>query len=170
MIAKYVYRGDVIDYTPEADVAAGSVVVIGSIIGITKLDIKAGQLGALALVGVFDIVKASGTAIAKGAKVYWNATAKQITTVATGNVYLGEAVAAAAAGDATARVRLGGPAIPASGNPIASLTDNSGGTASDTIAVVSDVDGAADAIAGNTAKINAIIAALVDYGVIRSAS
>ena len=66
MIAKYVYRGDVIDYTPEVDVAAGSVVVIGSIIGITKLDIKSGQLGALALVGVFDIVKATGegTAIA----------------------------------------------------------------------------------------------------------
>jgi len=170
MIAKYVYRGDVIDYTPEADVAAGSVVVIGSIIGITKLDIKAGQLGALALVGVFDIVKATGEAIAKGSKVYWNATAKQITAVAAGNVYLGEAVAAAAAGDATARVRLGGPAIPVAGNPIASLTDNSGGTASDTIAVVSDVDGAADAIAANSAKINAIIAALVDYGVIRSAS
>lgn len=172
MIAKYVYRGDVIDYTPDVDVAAGSVVVIGSIIGITKLDIKAGQLGALALVGVFDIVKATGegTAVAKGAKVYWNATAKQITAVAAGNVYLGEAVAAAATGDAAARVRLGGPAIPAPGNPIASLTDNSGGTASNIIAVVSDVDGAADAIAANSAKINAIIAALVDYGVIRPAS
>ena len=170
MIAKYVYRGDAIDYTPDVDVAAGSVVVIGSIIGITKLDIRAGQLGTLSLVGVFDIVKTAGEAIAKGAKVYWNATAKQITASASGNVYLGEAVAAAAANDATARVRLGGPAIPAAGNPITSLTDNSGGTASNIIAVVSDVDGAADAVAANSAKINAIIAALVDYGVIRSAS
>ena len=145
--------------------------VIGSIIGITKLDIKAGTLGALALVGVYDIVKATGdgTAITKGAKVYWNATTQKVTTVAGGNVYIGEAIVAAAATDATARVRLGGPAIPMGGNPVAHLLDNSTGTAADTIAAVTDVASAANAIAGNTAKINAILAALEDYGVIRSA-
>jgi len=171
MIAKYVYRGESIDYIPESDVAAGSVVVIGSLIGIAKLDIKAGTLGALALVGVYDIVKATGdgTAITKGEKVYWNATAQKVTSVTSGNVYLGEAIAAAAAADTTARIRLGGPAIPTVGNSIVHLSDNSTGTASDTIAAVTDVASAANAIAGNTTKINAILAALEDYGVIRSA-
>jgi len=150
------------------------VVVIGSIIGITKLDIKAGTLGALALVGVYDIVKATGdgTAIVRGTRVYWDVTAQKVTTVATGNSYLGEVIVAASATDATVRVRLGGWPVPVEAETpepeaaIANLVDNSGGTSAATIAAVTDVATAANAIAGNTAKINAILAALRAYGVI----
>ena len=44
MKARYVQRGDAIDYTPMEDVAAGDVVVLsGKLVGVAKLDIKAGD-------------------------------------------------------------------------------------------------------------------------------
>ena len=75
MDARYVQRGDAIDHTPAADVAAGDVVVIGKIVGVAKLDIKAGELGALALTGVYEVAKGTGIAFCavrdfvKGARV-----------------------------------------------------------------------------------------------------
>ena len=53
--AQYIQTGQAIDYTPSAAVDAGDVVVIGDILGISKLDIAADALGALALEGVFDV-------------------------------------------------------------------------------------------------------------------
>jgi len=106
--AQFIHDGKSIDYTPGADVAAGDVVVQNDLLGVAKLDIAANTLGALAVTGVFDVPKATGagTAIGAGAKVYWNATAKQATTTATGNKYLGKTVNAAVDADATVRVRL----------------------------------------------------------------
>ena len=106
--ATYVQAGDSIDYTPASDVSAGEVVVQGNLIGIAKLDIAAGNLGALAVKGIFDLPKATGasTAIAAGKKVYWNAGAAQATETTTNNEYLGKTVAAAADADTTVRVRV----------------------------------------------------------------
>ena len=108
MNAKYVQTGDAVDYTPSADVKAGDVVVQNDLTGVAKLDIKADRLGALAVTGVFDVPKATGagSAIAAGAKVWWDAAVKQATTVALAQGYLGKAVKAAADADATVRVRL----------------------------------------------------------------
>ena len=52
MNAVFRQRGDAVDYIPEADVSAGDVVVQNDLVGIAKLDIKAGERGALALTGV----------------------------------------------------------------------------------------------------------------------
>ena len=107
MDARYVQRGDAIDHTPEADVAAGDVVVLGKLVGVAKLDIKAGELGALALTGIYEVSKASGTAFAAGAEVGWSpSTKKAVAAGASGSVKLGHAVAAADAGDAFVYVRL----------------------------------------------------------------
>jgi predicted RecA/RadA family phage recombinase len=111
MNAKYVQKGDSIDYIPSSDIAAGEVIILGAeLIGIAKLDIKTGELGALALVGVFDITKAtgSGTAIARGVTVYWDDTGKVATTDSGSgaNLALGKTVAAAADDDTSVRVRL----------------------------------------------------------------
>ncbi len=69
--ARFIHDGDSIDYTPGAAVAAGDVVVQGDLIAVAKLDMAAGQLGALATVGVFDVTKATGagTDITAGAKL-----------------------------------------------------------------------------------------------------
>ena len=60
MLARYVQKGDAIDYRPAEAVAAGDVVIIADLIGIARLDIEANTLGSLAVVGVFDVVKADG--------------------------------------------------------------------------------------------------------------
>ncbi len=108
MDARYVQRGDAIDHTPEADVAAGDIVVLADkLVGIAKLDIKAGELGALALTGVYEVAKASGTAFAAGAEVGWNPTdGKAVAAGSSGSVKLGHAVTAADAADAFVHVRL----------------------------------------------------------------
>ena len=58
--AQFIHDGKSIDYTPGADVSAGDVVVQNDLIGIAKLDIASGALGALAVTGVFDLPKATG--------------------------------------------------------------------------------------------------------------
>jgi len=110
--AKFIQRGDSIDYTPVSAVAAGAVVVAGGHIGITKIPIAAGALGALAIRGLFDVVKANEE-IADGAAVYWDADGNPYngtagtgcaTTTAGGNTFMG--FAAGLAGATTEVVRL----------------------------------------------------------------
>ena len=109
MLARYVQKGDAIDYRPTEAVAAGDVVIIADLIGIARLDIEANTLGSLAVVGVFDVVKADG-AIPSGSTVYWDAgerrrrprSADRTTTSA-------KAIAAAEAADDTVRVLLNAP-------------------------------------------------------------
>ena len=104
--ATFVHEGQMIDYRPATDVAAGEVVVQGDLIGVTKSPIAANTLGALIIRGVFDFAKATGTALAVGTIVYWDDTNKVATATATGNKLLGKVVRAAAASDTTVRVRL----------------------------------------------------------------
>ena len=107
MDARYVQRGDAIDHTPMADVAAGDMVVLGKLVGVAKLDIKAGELGALALAGVYEVTKNSGVAFAAGMEVGWNPTdRKAVAAGAAGSVKIGHAVALTGASDPTAFVRL----------------------------------------------------------------
>lgn len=105
-LAQYIHEGTVVDFTPTTDVAAGSVVVQGDLVGITKRDIRANVLGGIAVEGVFDVAKASADVITAGAKLYWNATDERAVTTATGNKLLGKAVQAAGAGTTTVRVLL----------------------------------------------------------------
>ncbi|GIX04945.1 MAG: hypothetical protein KatS3mg114_0814 [Planctomycetaceae bacterium] len=108
--AVFAHEGAAIDYTPGADVSAGDVIVQGDLVGVARLDIKAGVLGALAVTGVFDFPKATGvgTAIAAGVEVYWDvADAEAKTDSETGaNKLIGKTVAAAGDNDATVRVRM----------------------------------------------------------------
>ena len=105
-MATYVHDGEAIDYTPTVDVAAGAVVVQGELVGVTKSPIAANKLGALAVTGVFDFPKATGSGITAGALCYWDTTNQRATTTATGNSFLGKCVRAAADVDTTVRVRM----------------------------------------------------------------
>ena len=107
MYATYLYEGKSIDFFPTTDIPAGSVIVQGNLIGITKVDLKAGCLGAVAVVGVYAVVKGA-IAVPVGSKIYWDDTAKQAVLEASGNALLGVAVAEAAVDDATVKVRLAG--------------------------------------------------------------
>ena len=108
--AQFVHDGRSIDYTPGSDVTAGDVVVQEDLVGVAKLDIASGALGALAVDGVFDLPKATGVgeAIAAGAKVYWD-VADQVAKTddeSGANKSLGKTTKAAGDDDATVRVRL----------------------------------------------------------------
>ena len=109
-MATFIHEGDQVDYTPVAAVAAGEVVVQGDLVGVAKQPIAAGELGALAVAGVFDFPKATGvgTGIAAGATVYWDVADTEAKTddESGANKVLGKVVAAAADADATVRVRL----------------------------------------------------------------
>lgn len=105
MKATYWQRGETLDYTPENAVGNGEVVSLGTRIGVAGGDIKAGELGHLHVVGVFEMPKAASVSITMGAAVYYDAGAGAITTSAS-NVPAGYAAAAAGANDATVLVKL----------------------------------------------------------------
>ena len=116
--ARFIQDGKAIDYTPDADVDAGAVVVVGAHVGITKVPIPANALGALALSGLFDVVKVTG-AINDGAAVYWDEDGNPLggtagtgaaTTTSGGNTFMGFAVGAAAETAETVRIDLIGVA------------------------------------------------------------
>ena len=106
MQARFIHDGKAIDFFSETDIPGGSVVVKNNLVGITKLDIKANTLGALHVVGVYDVEK-SDVAIPLGSHVYWDAAAKKAVIAATGNTLLGVAVGDAAIESETVRVRIG---------------------------------------------------------------
>lgn len=168
MLARYVQKGDSIDYRPTNAVTAGSVIVIADLVGIARLDIEANTLGSLAVVGVFDVVKAAGQ-IPSGSTVYWDAEAQKATLVSGSNHYLGKAIAESADGDETIRVLLNAPySLTTSfvtGALITDLIDNSGGIAGQTIAEIKECE-CKDAIASLVKKTNEILTALRAVGII----
>lgn len=109
-MASFVHEGNAVEYVAPSAVAAGAVVVQGELVGVAKLDILSGGLGALAVAGVFDFPKATGaaTAITAGANVYWDAAESVAKTDSESgaNKLVGKTVRAAADDDATVRVRL----------------------------------------------------------------
>lgn len=108
--AKFVQEGGSIDYTPGADVLVGAVVVQTDLIGVTQAPIKAGQLGSLAVTGVFDFNKAvgAGSAIPAGTLTYWDAAAQNATknAAAGANKLIGKCIKATVDADTVVRVRL----------------------------------------------------------------
>lgn len=108
--SQFIHDGDTIDYTPVSATPAGTVVVQGGLIGITKRGLAANELGALAVTGVFDLPKVVGgsTAIAVGTELFWDFTTDTVTDNSAGDVFnsLGRCVAPATDEDLTVRVRL----------------------------------------------------------------
>ena len=104
--ARFIHDGDAIDHTPATDISAGDVVIQNDLVGIAKLDIPAGALGALAVKGVFDVAKAAGTAINAGVNIYWHTATQIANTTSSGGKLMGKSIHAAAESDTTVRVRL----------------------------------------------------------------
>ena len=102
------YEGRTVNYTPGSAVAAGAIVAQGDLVGVAERAIPANTLGALAVEGVFNHAKPTGTstAITVGAKVYFDSGNNVITGTASGNKYVGKAVAAAADADTTVTFRF----------------------------------------------------------------
>jgi predicted RecA/RadA family phage recombinase len=101
----FVQNGKTIEVTLAANIASGAALLIGTLLGIAVTSGVIGDVVVFNTEGVYDLPKAAG-AITLGAAVYWDDTAKNITTTASGNTLIGKCWAAAAGGDATVAVKL----------------------------------------------------------------
>lgn len=107
----YIQPGNMIPLTMAAIVKSGDPVMIGSIFGVAAIDGAIGESINCAVVGVYDLPKATGV-VAQGAPIYWDASAKKVTTDDDEgeNPLIGAAILGALSGAPTARVRLNGAA------------------------------------------------------------
>jgi predicted RecA/RadA family phage recombinase len=107
----HIQSGNNITFTAAAAVISGQGVLAGALFGIAATNAAIGEDFEAETVGVFDIDKTAAQAFAFGAPVYWNDTTKLATSSAAGNKLIGAATLAAAATDATVRVRLNGISV-----------------------------------------------------------
>lgn len=98
MPGNYHQSAESIDHTPTSDIAAGTCVLLGTIVAFFERAVLANELGTGKVAGVIKYTKAASQAWTIGAKVYWDDTAKEFTTTAGGNTLCGIAWAPAASG------------------------------------------------------------------------
>lgn len=101
----FVKIGEVLDYTADANILSGDLVIKGDLVGVAVTDIANGEVGSVNLKGVYKFPKVTG-AITQGAKLYWVVADKSLTTTASGNTLVGVANKGAGSGDATAELLL----------------------------------------------------------------
>ncbi len=103
----FVQAGSAITLDAPKAVQSGAGLMVGALFGVASGSALQGQPVTIATTGVYDLLKA-GDALPVGAALYWNDAAGLVTTDdgAGSNPAIGHAVAGAAAGAATARVRL----------------------------------------------------------------
>ena len=104
----YVHPGNTVTLTAPYAVTSGDGLLVGSICGVAAGHAANAETVETALVGVFDLKKVASQAWSAGDKVYWDNTNKEASKTATGNVLIGVATEAVAAGaaDVIGRVRL----------------------------------------------------------------
>lgn len=112
MAQNYRQAGNVLDWANDtgSKVNSGDTVVAGNTVGIAMADIEAGAEGAIAVEGVFEVAKATGTAWGVGESVDYDVSAGNFAkgiTPAGGDVTLAGICAQPAASNAsTAWVKL----------------------------------------------------------------
>ncbi|MGI2215684.1 DUF2190 family protein [Shewanella baltica] len=92
----YVQDGKTISFTPTAAVVSGEAVLLATLLVVAIGAIAADTEGTGVTEGVFELPKKSTDVFAVGAAVYWDDTANEITSLATGNTLAGKVWAAAA--------------------------------------------------------------------------
>jgi predicted RecA/RadA family phage recombinase len=106
-MARFVQKGEALDHTPGSALAAGAIVVLGTVgVGIAQTAIAANTVGSLIVDGVIEHPKTAAQAVTLGQKIYFDAANNLLTTTVGSNVLVGYAVRAQAAADATVTVKL----------------------------------------------------------------
>ena len=75
MATNYYQAGDVIDFTAASDIASGSVVVVGNLVGVAHNDITTGATGPVGITGVYAVPKVSAAVIGAGQTVNYDVSA-----------------------------------------------------------------------------------------------
>lgn len=107
---EFLQNGKVMHYTnPSASdpILYLTPVVVGELVGVALADIAPKEEGSLAVEGVFRLPAKSGEAFAVGQQLYWDPSAKHLTTTAGSLKKIGYAFAAKASEGTAAAVKLG---------------------------------------------------------------
>jgi predicted RecA/RadA family phage recombinase len=107
MARNFVQPGETLTLTAPRALTSGDGFMVGAIVAVALATAAIGKPVEARRVGVWDLTKAAGAAWTPGQKLYWDNTAFNVTTTVGTNTQIGVATAAAASGDATARVKLG---------------------------------------------------------------
>jgi predicted RecA/RadA family phage recombinase len=168
----FIEKGDVITIeAPTGGVTSGSPVVVGGMVGIAVTDAAEGENVAVNLVGVYEVTKATGS-VSQGDRIYYDEAESEFTTTSAGNVFAGFAWADQDSGDTTVLVKLtagdDAGATLAQADNVADITSSNlvgvDGTGSNA-APLAGTETRLDAI---ETKINAILGALQDAGLMAS--
>lgn len=105
-MAKYVNKGHNLDYVngTGSDIAAGDILTIGDLVGVAGTDIPDGELGSVAVHGVF-MMPITSEAITVGTKVYLTSAGK-ITATEGSNTPAGYCAISCTATDTEVAVKL----------------------------------------------------------------
>ena len=93
---------------PSGGVVSGAGVLVGAMFGVAAKTAAESDPLEIMTTGVHSLPKTSAQAWTLGAKVYWDNSAKVVTTTASGNTAIGVAAAIAANPSAYGEVRLNG--------------------------------------------------------------
>ncbi len=104
----FVQKGDTVPVVAPYLVSSGQGVLVGALFGIAAHNASQGAQVEIERKGVFDVEAVSADTATQGAKVYWDNTARKLTTTATNNTLVGCVTEAKANGGTTARVLLDG--------------------------------------------------------------
>ncbi len=105
----FVQHGNVLSFLAPYAVASGAPFKVGSFVAVAVTAAAATGAAVEGMTeGVFQLPKVSAQAWAVGDKVYWDDTAKLMTTVSTSNTLVGAATAAAVNPSTTGTVYLDG--------------------------------------------------------------
>lgn len=104
----FVSAGKVMNYSNSgSDIASGDVIVVTGLgILVAIANILANTVGPALADGVTTLAKATGVTFTQGDRVYWDNSAKKLTSVASGNTLAGAAWGSYVSGDTSMDVKL----------------------------------------------------------------
>jgi len=104
--AVFVHEGVTVPIVTDVEIIAGSVIVLGKLVGIAKYGICANSRGSITVAGVFDVVKDPTTNIRVGTILYWSKISYHVIKNQYQHSMIGIAVEDASAGSLTVKLRL----------------------------------------------------------------
>lgn len=104
----FVHAGTMLTVTAPYAVTSGQGVLVGALFGVAAYDAAIGASVEIKPKGVFDIDADSTKTGAPGVKIYWDDTARRLTTTASANTLVGALVKTKNAGETTMRPYLDG--------------------------------------------------------------
>lgn len=109
MAKNFIQEGENMTVPAPYDVVSGAGAKVGVLFGVAAFTALSGVDVVISTEGVWSLAKVSAQAWTVGAALYWDDSAKLVTTATTtGNLHIGCAAAAAANPSATGLVRLNG--------------------------------------------------------------